>query len=71
MLNSGAHIAYCLLQNHVSNIIPKPNPTLIAIDSDWVFPNTTEGIELALSKNKSYLFSSIPFYTRTSNRNIS
>lgn len=47
MLNSGAHIAYCLLQNHVSNIIPKPNPTLIAIDSDWVFPNTTEGIELA------------------------
>lgn len=47
--DSGADIAFELLQNNFNVITPaeKPNPTN---DRDWVFPDTKNGIESALKK---------------------
>jgi len=47
--DSGADIAYELKKNGIHIITPIENPD-INIDLDWVFPDTKEGIEHAISK---------------------
>ncbi|MBN9295763.1 MAG: ATP-grasp domain-containing protein [Filimonas sp.] len=53
--DSGADIAYALLQQNIPIITPKENPGLQQ-DTDWVFPDTTEGIQLALDKGANTLW---------------
>lgn len=46
--DSGADIAYCLKSDGEEVITPAENPDVYR-DTDWVFPDTKEGIELAIS----------------------
>lgn len=46
--DSGADIAYCLFKNGIDVALPV-NKTDVNNDYDWVFPDTKEGIEAAVS----------------------
>ncbi|MRI01678.1 ATP-grasp domain-containing protein [Kriegella sp. EG-1] len=47
--DSGADIAFELLKKNIELVTPVENPNQ-AIDKDWVFPDTQNGIEAALNK---------------------
>ncbi|MDG1685010.1 MAG: ATP-grasp domain-containing protein [Flavobacteriaceae bacterium] len=47
--DSGADIAFELLENNIDVVTPVKNPNQNN-DKDWVFPDTIKGIELALQK---------------------
>ncbi len=47
--DSGADIAYCLVQNGTEIILPTDSPS-IGKDLDWVFPDTESGIQNAIKK---------------------
>lgn len=46
--DSGADIAYCLFKNGIDVALPVNKPD-VNNDYDWVFPDTKEGIEAAVS----------------------
>ncbi|WP_066225757.1 ATP-grasp domain-containing protein [Formosa haliotis] len=46
--DSGADIAFQLIKNNIDVLTPIKNPNL-NLDKDWVFPDTKNGIELALN----------------------
>ena len=59
--DSGADIAYCLLQNHYSIITPVENPDVYQ-DLDWVFPDTKEGIQQAIDQGADTLWLNTVLY---------
>ena len=46
--DSGADICYCLQKNNIDVVTPVKHPDMLK-DFDWVFPDTKEGIQHAIS----------------------
>ncbi len=59
--DSGADIAYTLYKNGVEVIVPVDNPEMMN-DLDWVFPDTTEGIQAAIDKGADTLWLNTVLY---------
>jgi len=60
--DSGADIGYCLLHSNIAVITPETHPS-VDVDLDWVFPDTTQGIELALSKGATVFWLNTVLYS--------
>ncbi|MEP2240277.1 MAG: ATP-grasp domain-containing protein [Maribacter sp.] len=61
--DSGADIAYELKKNDVHVVTPIKNPN-VNIDLDWVFPDTKEGIENAISKGANTFWLNTVLYKK-------
>lgn len=59
--DSGADIGYALMQSGVKVVCPVLDP-LVAVDLNWVFPDTSEGISHALSKGANVLWLNTVLY---------
>lgn len=59
--DSGADIGYCLKSNGVCVITPVDNPD-VNTDTDWVFPDTAEGIERAIARGADTLWCNTVLY---------
>ena len=59
--DSGADIAYCLKQNNIDVATPVPNPDVYK-DTDWVFPDTKEGIQSAIDSGADTLWLNTVLY---------
>lgn len=53
--DSGADIAYSLFKQGVDVVVPVKSPA-IASDLDWVFPDTKDGIQLAIDKGANIIW---------------
>lgn len=61
--DSGADIALALVQNNIEVVTPKPSPN-IENDFDWVFPDTKEGIELAILNGAEIIWLNTVLYAK-------
>lgn len=59
--DSGADIAYSLIQNKIPVVLPVNTPD-VNKDKDWVFPDTEEGIEEAINKGAQILWLNTVLY---------
>ena len=61
--DSGADIALALVQNNIEVVTPNQSPN-IENDFDWVFPDTKEGIELAILNGAEIIWLNTVLYTK-------
>lgn len=59
--DSGADIAYSLQRQNIYVITPVEHPN-VELDLDWVFPDTTEGIQSALDKGANIIWLNTVLY---------
>jgi len=59
--DSGADIAYSLQRQHIPIITPVKKPA-VENDVDWVFPDTTEGIQFAIDKGATIIWLNTVLY---------